>query len=44
MYLYKAGTWSGVLFNRVSLFQGYPLRGVPIASKMNEEKGYLVPT
>ena len=30
MYLYEVGTQSSVLINEVSLFQGCPLRGVPL--------------
>ena len=29
LYLYKVVTWSSVLINQVSLFQGCPLRAVP---------------
>ena len=29
-YLYEVGTWSSVLIREVSLFQGCPLRGVPL--------------
>ena len=32
MYLCKVGTQSSVLINQVSLFQGCPLRGVPLDS------------
>ena len=30
MYLYKVGTQASVLINQVSLFQGCPLREVPL--------------
>ena len=30
MYLYKVGTQSSVLVNEVSLFQRFPLRGLPL--------------
>ena len=30
MYLYEVGTQPSVLINEVSLFQGCPLRGVPL--------------
>ena len=29
-YLYKVGTWSSVLINQVPIFEGRPLRGVPV--------------
>ena len=38
MYLYKVGTQSSVLINKVSLFQGCPLREVPLYFKAETQR------